>query len=814
VHDDAQVWVADVEQRALGLLQELEDLRRWWPVRISRSIERRTRPFRVTLRRLAGRPLPERPASPHAPVVAAAAARARALAAEGQVEAAEELLLEARRAHPGAMELLVAHAECAMSAGDLSAAEARWRRLMRVFGPLVPDEAVARLAFTLRMQGRPEGAVEVIRAARHPRTAAGVAVVRFELGAALAEDGRFAEALEVFVALAEAEELPDPLRLATDSLVLSIARRGALRVPEEFLPERRTPADHGARRWPIAAGDIATHVGASLAGPAQVTFLVDATGAAAEEVRTTVASIGAQVHNGAVYDCIVVTAPSMQLEPLLVGEAPVLVVERAAESAEPPLEVGRGRASGRMIVPVSPGDRVASTALEHLIQAYAGGSTALIYADEDLVHADGQGWGPALKPAWDPDLLMVNPYLGAFVAFDASALARIGGFRRVPALEPPSTPTGTVAWEAALRLWFAGELGQRGERVARVTKTLVHRRPPWSPRTSDQADLAPTFLPRPLTTHLVDHMNRDVLPAGIRLELWGAARTPRIVRALPQPLPTVSVIVPTRDRRDLLELCFEALNTTAGDVPLELIVVDNGSGEPETLDFLTDLEAGGMATIVRSPGVFNFSQLVNRGAAVATGEVLLLLNNDVVALDRGWLEEMLQHALRDEVGAVGALLLHEDGRIQHAGVIVGGNGFAEHAFREWSADAPGYLSLLHSQRRVSAVTAACLMVRRKVFLAVAGFDEQDLPVDLNDIDFCLRLRAQGFEIMWTPFARLLHVEGATRSVGVDQERSAATRVQQQAFLRRWSVNGVLPEDPTYHPGLSLVGPTYCLAPER
>jgi GT2 family glycosyltransferase len=346
----------------------------------------------------------------------------------------------------------------------------------------------------------------------------------------------------------------------------------------------------------------------------------------------------------------------------------------------------------------------------------------------------------------------------------------------------------------------------------RVASTLLHRGHAWPAGDDATAQLVPTFRARPLTQELVDHMNGAVLPEGVRLELHGAARTPRVVRALPSEAPTVSVIVPTRDRRDLLERCFAALRSTAGDFPLELVVVDNGSREAATLELLAELETSARATIVRSPGVFNFSQLVNRGAAAATGEVLLLLNNDVVALERGWLEEMLQHALRPEVGAVGALLLHEDGRVQHAGVIVGGNGSAEHAFREWPADAPGYLSLLRSQRRVGAVTAACLMVRREVYTEAGGFDEQDLPVDLNDIDFCLRLRSQGLDVIWTPFARLLHVEGATRSVGVDQERSAATRVQQQAFQRRWVVEGALPADPGYHPDLSLVGPPYRLAP--
>jgi GT2 family glycosyltransferase len=815
VYDDAHVWALDVEHRALGLARELEDLRRWWPVRVSRSVERRTRSLRNALRRLFRRPDPVLPVREHVPEVAAAADRSRALAAEGRFAEAEQLLLEARRAHPGAIELLVAHAECAMSAGDLEQAEVRWRRLLAVFGPLAPDEVVARLAFALRMLGRSGDAIAAIDAARPSRTASGSAVVRFELGAALADEGRLEEALTVFVELASSDGLEDGLRLATDSLVLSIARRGALPVPQEFLPERLTPEDHREHRWAPRMSRSARDVDADGTSPTRATFLVDGTAARIDELRTTVDSIASLIPAGEAHDCVVVSAADLlDLESLVTGETRITLIPHAGDTGQAPLEVARRSASGRLVIPVEAGDRVAAGALEHLLTAHADGGAVLVYSDEDLLTANGQHWAPSLKPAWDPDLLLVNPYLGGLVAFDAIALARIGGFRRVPALEPRATSTTTVMWETALRLWFAGELGTRGERVAKVPMTLLHRAFAW-PAADPHDDAAlPTFRPRSLTDEVVDHLNRSVLPEGVRLELVGSARTPRAVWALPSVLPTISVVVPTRDRRDLLERCFAALTSTSGGVPLELIVVDNGSSETSTLELLEDLEDSGRATIVRSPGSFNFSQLVNRGAEAATGDVLLLLNNDVVALHDGWLQEMLQHALRPEIGAVGALLLHEDGRVQHGGVIIGGNGFAEHAFREWPAGSPGYLSLLRSQRRIGAVTAACLMVRRDLFVAIGGFDEHELPVDLNDIDFCLRLRAQGFEIVWTPFARLLHAEGATRSIGVDQERSAATRKQQLAFLRRWAVEGVLPEDVTYHPGLSLVGLSYRLAPDR
>jgi GT2 family glycosyltransferase len=794
VHDDAQVWSGDVEQRVRGLADELDTLRRWWPVRIARSVERRSRPHRGQLRRVIRRPRTGPPAIDEPPqAVAAAVAAARRSMAEGRWDEAERLLLASRREHPGRIDLLVLHAECAMGSGAFQQAELRWRRMLDVFGPLVPDEAVARLAFALRMRGVPGDAAALIRSSRPARTPAGRAIVHFELGAALAEDGRSEEALDVFVSLAAAEDLPDQLRLATDSLILSVARRCSSPVPPAFLPERRIVDQHRARRWPLEDGDVQElRLGAAVR-PVPVSFLLDASHATPEQVAATQASIRSLIPTPAGHECIV-------------------------SDGDAPLESARAAATGTLVVPVRAGDLVARASLLELVTAHAGGATVLIHSGEDRVSGAGERGFPALWPAWDPDLLLVTPCLGGLVAFDRAALERVGGFRPAP---EPDVLTGsagdatTVAvWDAALRLLSAGELGDRGEHVARVARVLLHRGPvrPSDARALGDDELAVTFRARPLSDRLIAHLNGGSMPPRVRIVPDGADRAPRAVRDLPTTCPTVSVIVPTRDRHDLLERCFAALRATAGAVPLELVVVDNGSTEPATLDLLAELERSGGGRVVRSPGAFNFSRLVNLGVAASTGSVVLLLNNDVVATHEGWLEEMLQHALRDDVGAVGALLLHEDGRVQHAGVVVGGNGTAEHAFREWPSEAPGYLGLLRAQRRVSAVTAACMMVRREVYVETGGFDEVDLPVDLNDIDFCLRLGERGLACVWTPFARLLHAEGASRSRGVDQARTAATRAQQQAFLGRWAVDGALAPDPAYHPGLSLVGSTYALAP--
>jgi len=201
----------------------------------------------------------------------------------------------------------------------------------------------------------------------------------------------------------------------------------------------------------------------------------------------------------------------------------------------------------------------------------------------------------------------------------------------------------------------------------------------------------------------------------------------------------------------------------------------------------------------RVPGKFNFSTINNLGASRANGDVLLFLNNDVQVLERGWLGAMLEQAQRGEVGAVGAKLLYPDGRIQHAGVVVGLGGVAGHAHRFARADDPGYLGRLRHVHEVSAVTAACLVIRRAVFDAVGGLDEE-LTVAFNDVDFCLRVREAGYRNLWTPFAELVHHESASRGSDITPTKAKRFAQEYAAMQRRWGA--ALLSDPYYSPHLT------------
>jgi GT2 family glycosyltransferase len=276
-------------------------------------------------------------------------------------------------------------------------------------------------------------------------------------------------------------------------------------------------------------------------------------------------------------------------------------------------------------------------------------------------------------------------------------------------------------------------------------------------------------------------------------------RVPAAPEARPDGgLPSVSVIIPTRNRVDLLATCLAGLAETAYP-DLEVIVVDNDSDDPHTLAFLEGLDST-THRVLRHAGPFNFSTINNRAASEARGEMLCLLNNDIEVIGPDWLSAMVAQALRPHVGAVGARLLYPDGRIQHAGVVLGVGGAAAHAHRLLRPGEEGYFRRHDLPQFVSAVTAACLVVRRDRFLAVDGFDERDFAVAFNDVDLCMRLNRRGWQALYEPRATLIHHESVSR--GLDRDPAGAERLAGEiaALRRNWGTDTLV--DPFHHPELS------------
>jgi GT2 family glycosyltransferase len=263
----------------------------------------------------------------------------------------------------------------------------------------------------------------------------------------------------------------------------------------------------------------------------------------------------------------------------------------------------------------------------------------------------------------------------------------------------------------------------------------------------------------------------------------------------------VDIIIPTKDRLDLLEPCLDSLLTLTPRGAWQVTIVDNGSSDPATRSYLHRLEEAGHARVLSHAGPFNFSRINNHAAACGTAPLLCFLNNDTQVLDGDWLDELRSFVSDPQVAAVGARLLTPDGMVQHGGVVIGPRFAAAHAFDASFATDAGYGDGLLIAREVSALTAACLLVRRADFNAVGGFDESAFPVNFNDVDLCLKLRAMGRRLVWTPHATLLHHESVSRGLD-DTPRKQRRLMAELAGLRsRWAA--ALLADPYYHPCLNL-----------
>jgi GT2 family glycosyltransferase len=266
-----------------------------------------------------------------------------------------------------------------------------------------------------------------------------------------------------------------------------------------------------------------------------------------------------------------------------------------------------------------------------------------------------------------------------------------------------------------------------------------------------------------------------------------------------------TIIVPTRDRLSFLRTCIESIGPAVARSNADILVVDNDSADPDTLEYLTGLSRKGVK-VLHIEGPFNFARLNNRAAATLDSDVLCLLNNDIEAGSDDWLEEMLARLAEPEVGAVGALLTFPGGVVQHGGVVLGVNFGATHAFTDRLFDDPGYLDLLRVAHECSAVTAACLVTRRTDYLTMGGMDDTHFGVAFNDVDYCLKLRQAGKRIVFTPHARLIHAESASR--GRDDRPDRRHRFERELNMLRARWGECLLEDPTYNPQLSRDGVPY------
>jgi GT2 family glycosyltransferase len=258
-------------------------------------------------------------------------------------------------------------------------------------------------------------------------------------------------------------------------------------------------------------------------------------------------------------------------------------------------------------------------------------------------------------------------------------------------------------------------------------------------------------------------------------------------------------VIPNRDRPALIRTCLEGLLKGTAYPKLEIVVVDNGSTDPATLDLYRSLADERRVEVIERPGAFNFSKLTNAGVASSRGELVMMLNNDIEVIGPDWLDLMVAETRPADIGAVGAKLLYPGGRIQHSGVAIGLGGEAGHVYRGQQARHDVWMQRLSAPHEVSAVTGACLAVSREKYDAVGGLDEEVFPIAFNDIDFCLKLRERGWRNIVAPSAVLYHHESASRGRDVGPKQAQAER-EARAFRDKWL--SVIRDDPYFHPGLS------------
>jgi GT2 family glycosyltransferase len=443
-------------------------------------------------------------------------------------------------------------------------------------------------------------------------------------------------------------------------------------------------------------------------------------------------------------------------------------VECVDDTAPPAHMLGRGLTAnaGTNVSLLFPGDVWAPDAVAQLASSLS--ARTVVYADEDIIATTGDHVDPRLKPVYSPDFLLSSSYMGRPLAIGSDIAL---------ALTPSVEGISGLEHDLALR---ACEVA---DSVVHIPEVLCHRLMGSADGIGPQG--------REID-HVIAALERRDAPAevtaGPRVGTYRVQRHPR-------DEPTVTIIIPFRDEPRFMRSCVESIDATKGARSVEFVLVDNGSVQPETQTLMERLSRRDDVRVLPDARPFNWSELNNAAAEVASGDVLLFLNNDIEAQEPGWIDVLIAQAMRPETGAVGARLLYPDRRLQHGGVVIGVGGAADHIQAGLGVDEPGYLNMAISTRECAAVTGACLATRRDVFASLKGFDES-LGVDLGDIDYCLRAQRNGLKVLYEATAELIHHESPSRGF-------AGGGRDIKKFIERWQ-SSILAGDPYLSPHLTRV----------
>ncbi len=411
---------------------------------------------------------------------------------------------------------------------------------------------------------------------------------------------------------------------------------------------------------------------------------------------------------------------------------------------------------------------------------------AVLYSDEDKINQTGQHYEAHFKPDFNRDLLYTQNYISHFGLYKKTLLKKINGFR--------NCCNGSQDFDLVLRcLPYIKESD-----IIHIPHVLYHWRALENSTASHSE--AKSYTHEAGKRALNDYFKAENIQ--IKVEDGEFPNTYRSTWPLPEDLPLVSLIIPTRDAVDILKQCIESIiNKTRYD-HYEILIINNQSQCKKTLAYLKQCQNHPLIRVIDYDFAFNYSAINNFAVDKANGDIIGLINNDIEVISDNWLDEMVSHALRRDVGCVGAKLYYPNNNIQHAGVILGIDGVANHVHKNFSRYAPGYFGRLFHCQNFSAVTAACLIVEKSIYLEVSGLNETDLQVAFNDIDFCLKVREAGYRNLWSPWAELYHHESLSR--GAEDNPEKLQRFEREVNFMKEKWGDMLLNDPFYNPNLSLL----------
>lgn len=451
-------------------------------------------------------------------------------------------------------------------------------------------------------------------------------------------------------------------------------------------------------------------------------------------------------------------------------------------------------ARGEFIVLLDHDDELPRHALLEVAQAVNDNPRwQLIFSDEDKIDELGRRFDPYFKPDWNYELFLQQNCISHLGVYRTDLVRKAGGFS--VGME------GSQDWDLALRCIELLDPDQIGH----IPKVLYHWRaiPGSTALATGEKSYAQTAGMRAVQAHL------DRMGKGGKVEALPNGSTRFRVRyPVGEHQPKVSLVIPTRDKVDLLRVCVDSILEKTAYTNYEIVVVDNQSQEQQTLDYFAGLASEPRVRVLSYNAPFNYSAINNFAVAQCDAELIGLINNDIEVISPDWLGEMVSHAIRPGVGAVGAMLYYPNDTIQHAGIILGFQGVGGHAYLGKPRGWEGQMARAQLVQQLVAVTAACLIVRRQTFLSVGGLDER-FSVAFNDVDLCLKIHAAGYRNVWTPYAELYHHESASRGAEDTPEKIERFNGEIALMKSRWPY--LMNCDPAYNRNLAIVGETFDLA---